>query len=88
MEFEIPTDWNLYVDLMQTFLSAKLKLVKGRRYDTFFIRGATKAEERIKKRTAEEQMEEEEDVSVPPASHIRNILLSFFPKLELYISNF
>ena len=30
IEFEVQTDWNYYVDLRQTYLALKLKLVKCR----------------------------------------------------------
>ena len=34
IEFEFQTDWNYYVDLRQTYLVLKLKLVRGRGYET------------------------------------------------------
>ena len=33
-EFELQTDRNVYVDLRQTYLALKIKLVKGRGFDT------------------------------------------------------
>ena len=30
IEFDFQTDWNYYVDLRQTYLALKLKLVRGR----------------------------------------------------------
>ena len=33
IEFEIQTDCNVYVDLQQTYLALKIKLVKGRGFD-------------------------------------------------------
>ena len=35
IEFEFQTDWSYYVDLRQSFLALKLKLVKGRGYNTY-----------------------------------------------------
>ena len=35
IEFGFQTDRNYYVDLRQSFLALKLKLVKGRGYDTY-----------------------------------------------------
>ena len=35
IESEFQTDRNFYVDLRQSFLALKLKLVKGRGYDTY-----------------------------------------------------
>ena len=35
IEFEFQKDRNYYVDLRQSFLSLKLKFVKGRGYDTY-----------------------------------------------------
>ena len=35
IEFEFQTDRNYYVDLRQTYLALKLKLVRGRGYETY-----------------------------------------------------
>ena len=35
IEFEFQTDRNYYVDLRQTYLVLKLKLVRGRGYETY-----------------------------------------------------
>ena len=35
IEFEFQTDRNYYVDLRQTYLASKLKLVRGRGYETY-----------------------------------------------------
>ena len=35
IEFEFPTVGNVYVDLRQTYLALKIKLVKGRGFDTY-----------------------------------------------------
>ena len=35
IEFHFQTDRNVYVDLRQTYLALKIKLVKGRGFDTY-----------------------------------------------------
>ena len=35
IEFEFQTDCNVYVDLRQTYLALKIKLFKGRGFDTY-----------------------------------------------------
>ena len=35
IEFEFQTDRNYYVDLRQAYLALKLKLVRGRNYETY-----------------------------------------------------
>ena len=35
IEFEFQTDWNYYVDLRQTYLALKVKLVRGRGNETY-----------------------------------------------------
>ena len=35
IEFEFQTDRNVYVDLRQTYLALKIKLVKGRGFDSY-----------------------------------------------------
>ena len=39
IEFEFQTDRNYYVDLRQSFLALKIKVVKGRGYDTYEKKG-------------------------------------------------
>ena len=34
-EFEFHMDWNYYVELRQSFLALKIKIVEGRGYDTY-----------------------------------------------------
>ena len=53
IEFEFQTDRNYYVDLRQTYLALKLKLVRGRGYETY----NTKL---VKKEHKEEAKSEEE----------------------------
>ena len=78
IEFEFQTDRNYYVDLRQTYLALKMKLVRGRGYETF-----TKE---VKKEHKEEAKAEEEemalDEAVPLVTHVNNILHSIFPMLK------
>ena len=84
IEFEFQTDRNYYVDLRQTYLAFKLKLVKGRGYETY------KTKEVRKEHKEETKAEEEETVEEEPLSlvtHENNILHSKFSNVEVYISN-
>ena len=47
IEFEFQTDRNLYVDLRQTYLALKFRLVKGRSFNTY----KTTDKKRSKKKT-------------------------------------
>ena len=84
IEFEFQTDRNYYVDLRQTYLALKLKLVKSRGYQTY------KTKE-IKKEHKEEANAEEEETAeeerVPLVTHVNNILHSIFSNVEVYINN-
>ena len=46
IEFEFQTDRNYYVDLRQTYLALKLKLVRGRSYETYNIKEVKKGTQR------------------------------------------
>ena len=80
IEFEFQTDRNYYVDLRQTYLALKLKLVKGRGYETYNTK-------EVKEEHKEEAKAEEEDAPVPLVTHVNNILHSIFSNVEVYISN-
>ena len=84
-EFEFQTDRNYYVDLRQTYLALKLKLVRGRSYETFNTKEVKK--EHKKEAKAEEEETVEEDAPVPLVTHVNNILHSIFSKVEVYINN-
>ena len=84
IEFEIQTDGNYYIDLRQTYLAVKLKLVKGRGYETYKIKEVKK--EHKEEAKAEEQETAEEE-SVLLVTHVNNILHSIFSNVELYINN-
>ena len=82
IEFEFQTDRNLYVDLRQTFINLKIKLVKGRGFDSY-------QNNELKREHTEGTEEEEEDDedTIPHISHVNNILHSIFSNVEVYINN-
>ena len=84
IEFEFQKDRNYYVDLRQTFLALKLKLVRGRGYETYNTK-EVKEEHKEEAKAEEEETAEEEPV--PLVTHVNNILHSIFSNVELYINN-
>ena len=84
-EFEFQTDWNYYVDLIQTYLALKLKLVRGRGYETFNTKEVKKEHKEEAKAEKEEMVEEE--APVPLVTHVDNLLHSMFSNVEVYINN-
>ena len=86
IEFEFQTDRNYYVDLRQTYLALKLKLVKIRGYETYNSKEVKKEHKEEAKAEAEETVEEEEAL-VPLVTHVNNILHSIFSNVEVYINN-
>ena len=84
-EFEFQTDRNFYVDLRQTILVLKLKLVRGRGYETYNTKEVKK--EHKEEAEAEEEETAEEDALVPLVSLVNNILHSNFSNVEVYINN-
>ena len=84
IEFEFQTDRNYYVDLRQKFLALKLKLVRGRGYETY------KSKEVKKEHKEEVKVDEKEtvDEEVPFlfVTHVNNILHSIFSNVEVYIN--
>ena len=85
IEFEFQTDRNYYVDLRQTYLALKLKLVKVRGYETYNTKEVKK--EHKEEAKAEEEETVEEDDPVPLVTHVNNILHSIFSNVEVYINN-
>ena len=85
IEFEFQTDRNYYVDLRQTYLALKLKLVRGRGYETYNTKKVQK--EHKKEAKAEEEETAEEDDPVPLVTYVNNILHSIFSNVEVYINN-
>ena len=80
IEFEFQTDRNYYVDLIQTYLALKLKLVRGRGYETYNTKEVKK--EHKEEAKAEEEESAEEDAPVPLVTHVNNILHSIFSNIE------
>ena len=86
IEFEFQTDRNCYVDLRQTYLTLKLKLVRGRGYETYISKEVRKEHKEQTKADGEATAEEEQEAPVPLVIHVNNILHPIFPMLK-YISN-
>ena len=85
IEFEFQTDRNYYVDLRQTYLALKLKVVRGRGYETYNTKEVKK--EHKDEAKAEEEETAEEDDSVLLVTHVNNILHSIFYNVEVYINS-
>ena len=85
IEFEFQTDRSYYVDLRQTYLALKLKLVKGHGYETYNTKEVKK--EHKEEANVEEEETVEEDDPVPIVTHVNNILHSIFSNVEVYINN-
>ena len=86
MGFEFQTDRNKYVDLRRSFLALKLKLVKGRGYDTYESKEKKKDykdESAVFTETGTDDDEEE----VARITYVNNKLHSIFSKVEVYINN-
>ena len=85
IEFEFQKDRTSYVDLRQTYLALKLKVVRGRGYETYNSK-------EVKKEPKEEAKAEEEETAVegapvPLVTHVNNILHSIFSNVKMYINN-
>ena len=90
IEFEFQTDRNVYVDLRQTYLALKIKLVKERGFDTYKTTEKEREhkEDAVFTETGDDDVEFiEEDEGVPHITHVNNILHSIFSNAELYINN-
>ena len=85
IEFEFETDRICYVDLRQTYLALKLKLVRGRGYETYDTKEVKK--EHKEEAKAEEEETVEEEAKVPLVNHVNNTLQSIFSNVEVYINN-
>ena len=91
IEFEIQTDRNVYVDLRQTYIALKIKLVKGRAFDTYNTTEQKKEhkEDTVSTETGDDDVEFiEEGEGVPQITHVNNILHSIFSNAEFYINNY
>ena len=81
IEFEFQTDRNVYVDLRQTYLALKNKLVKGRGFESYRTTENKKEhkEDAVFTETGDDDVESiEEDEGVPHITHVNNILHSIF----------
>ena len=84
IEFLSQTDRNYYVDLRQTYLAVKLKLVRGRGYETYNTNEKKEHEEKAK---AEVEETAEKEAPVPLLTHVNNNLHLIFSNVEVYINN-
>ena len=85
MEFEFQTDRNYYVDFRQTYFSLKMKLVRGRGYETYKSKEVKK--EHTGETKADKEETAEEETAVPLFTHVNNIFPSIFTSVEVYILN-
>ena len=85
IEFEFQTDRNYYVDLRQSFLTLKLKCVKGPGYDTYESKGKKKQHKVESVVFTETETDEEEEVA--RVTYVNNIMHSLFSNIEAYINN-
>ena len=67
-------------------MALKLKLVKGRGYETYNAK-EVKKEHKEEAKTEEEETAEDEESPVPLVTHVNNILHSIFSNVEVYINN-
>ena len=90
IEFEFQTDRNLYVDLRQAYVALKIKLVKGRSFDTYETIEKKKEhkEDTVFTETGNDDVEFiEEDEGVRHITHVNTILQSVFSNAGLYNNN-
>ena len=88
IEFEFQTDRNYYVDLGQSYLALKVKLVKGRGYDTHKSKEPKKENKNEEQPTEAAANDEEDDTnSVPLLTYVNNAMNSIFSNVEMYINN-
>ena len=66
-------------------MALKLKLVRGRGYETYNTKEVKKEHKQEAK--AEEEKTAEEEAPVPLVTHVNNILHSIFSNVEVYINN-
>ena len=85
IELDFQTDRKFYVDLRQTYLALKLKLVRGRAYKIYNSKEIKK--EHKEEAKSEEEETAEEDAPVSLVTHVDNILHSIFSNVEVYINN-
>ena len=89
-EFDFQTDRNVYVDLRQTYLALKIKLVKGRGFDSYKTTEKKKEhkEDAVFTETGDDDVDFiEKDEGVPHITHVTSILYSICSNAELYINS-
>ena len=89
IEFEFQTDRNVYVALRQTYLALKIKLVKGRGFDSYKTTEMKKEykEDAVFTEIGDDDVEIiEGDERVPHITHLNNVLHSILSNAELYIN--
>ena len=84
IEFEFQTDRNYYVDLRQTYLALKLKLVRGRGYETYNTKEVKKNTKNRQKQRRKGRRRKNQFLSV---THVNNFLHSILSNVEMYINN-
>ena len=72
--------------MRETYLALKLKLVRGRGYETYNTK-EIKKEHKKQAKTEEEGTAEEEEAAVPLVTHVNNIFQSICSNVEVYINN-
>ena len=87
IEFEFETHRDYYVDLRQSFLSLKLKFVKGRGYDTYESKEKKKEHKDESVVFTETGDDEEEENEVARVIYVNNKMHSIFSNVEVYINN-
>ena len=87
IEFKFQTDRNYYVDLRQSFLALKLKLVKRRGYDTYESKEKKQEHKDESIVFTETGTDDEEEEEVAQVTHVNNIMLSIFSNVEVHINN-
>ena len=88
IEFEFQIDRNYYVDLKQKYVAGKLKVVKGRDYETYNSK-TVKKEHKDEAKADEDSVsgKEEQEAPIPLGLHLKSILHSIFSSVDVYINN-
>ena len=85
IEFEFQTDRNYHVDLRQTYLALKRKLVRGHGYENYNTKEVKN--EHKEEAKAEESETAHEDAPVSLITHVNNIFHPIYSNVEVYINN-
>ena len=84
LELDCETDRNYEVDLRQTYLALKLKLLRCLGYETY---NSKEVKKQHKEKATVEEEETVDEAPVGLVTHGNNILHSLFSNVELYIKN-